>query len=513
VTRGTARTHRLAGQASIERAVELLLKAVHAGDDARKQARSAAQMLLSGVTELTRHTRVIISPDGALHQLPFELLETGVGRTLLDSHVVSYVPSGSVLAVLRDRKGAPAPARAALAISASPTTGGSTQSTNGEPLPGPIDRGVYDLDVSKLQPLPSANDEARSVAAALGEGRSIVLLGESATELDLKRQPLHDFRVVHFAVHGLISTRVPARSALLLRPAGAEDGILQAREILTLRLAADLVTLAEKRRIRVAGTINGHSLHATLVPTKAGTHRLYINGGMRAAAGVSVGDRVTLELRVLQFNDADLPEDLAHALTKASLRPRFDALSASHRRELLRSIEDARSETNRAARIERTLRHLRGESTQQAKSAAVDKPLWICPKCGHPFVTKNMNHSCARHELDEVFHGKPRHIRQLFDRFRALVHERGPTTMIVYRDRVAFMVKVRFGGATPKRNHLELGFWFTERDEDPRFSKIETIATNAHVHRAKIRALHELDDDVRQWIDRAYRVGCREHLR
>jgi hypothetical protein len=169
------------------------------------------------------------------------------------------------------------------------------------------------------------------------------------------------------------------------------------------RVSVAFAAFAEKRRIRVAGTINGHSFHATLVPTKAGTHRLYINGGMRAAAGVSVGDRVTLELRALQFNDVDLPEDLAHALTKASLRRRFDALSASHRRELLRSIEDARSETNRAARVERTLCHLRGERSQRAKRAVVDKPLWICPKCGHPFVTQNMNHSCARHELDEVF--------------------------------------------------------------------------------------------------------------
>ena len=40
---------------------------------------------------------------------------------------------------------------------------------------------------------------------------------------------------------------------------------------------------AEHGRVRVAGTINGHPLHATLVPTKEGKHRLYVNGGMRAA--------------------------------------------------------------------------------------------------------------------------------------------------------------------------------------------------------------------------------------
>lgn len=269
----------------------------------------------------------------------------------------------------------------------------------------------------------------------------------------------------------------------------------------------------DRGRIRVAGTLDGHPVHATIVPSRSGKYRLYVSGGMRAAAGVDVGDRVALKLRPLRRDEVDLPRDLATALRQASLRHRFDALSVSHRRELLRSIEDARSASNRTTRIERTLRHLQGETTQQPKPALIDRPLWICPKCGHPFVTRNMHHSCTRHELGGVFRGKSEHVRALFDRFRAMVEARGPTIMIVYRDRVGFMVKVRCCGAVPRKDHLEIGFWFTERVEDPRFSKIETIATNAHVHRAKIRDLAELDDHASRWIDRAYRVGCREHLR
>jgi hypothetical protein len=103
-------------------------------------------------------------------------------------------------------------------------------------------------------------------------------------------------------------------------------------------------------------------------------------------------------------------------------------------------------------------------------------------------------------------------VRARCARYRALVDERGPTTMVVYRDRVAFMEKVRFAGASPKRDHLELGFWFTERDDHPRLSKVETISTNTHIHNVRIRELHELDDDVRRWIDRSYRIGRREHL-
>jgi CHAT domain-containing protein len=171
---------------------------------------------------------------------------------------------------------------------------------------------LYDLDVSKLQPLPSANDEVRSVAAALGAGESTVLLGESATELDLKRQPLEDFRVVHFAVHGLISTRVPARSALLLRPSGAEDGLLQAREILTLRLGADLVTLSACDS--GSGTIHGREGVASLV-------RPFLAAGGRAVVANlwTADDRFSLALMREFYHQLAAGKDVGAALRQAKL--------------------------------------------------------------------------------------------------------------------------------------------------------------------------------------------------
>ena len=99
-------------------------------------------------------------------------------------------------------------------------------------------RRIYDIDASKLPPLPAASDEARAVAAAFGASRSTLLIGESASEAEVKHLRLSDYRVLHFAVHGITSTKSPARSALLLRPGGAEDGLLQAREILTMPYCA-----------------------------------------------------------------------------------------------------------------------------------------------------------------------------------------------------------------------------------------------------------------------------------
>jgi CHAT domain-containing protein len=189
------------------------------------------------VSELAHTARVIISPDGELHEVPFELLPYDSDRSMLETHVVSYVPSGSVLSVLRARTGDNSPARTALAVSAS---------SDGPPIPAGtsgITRAVYDFDGSQLRPLPSANDEARAVVTILG-GTATALVGDAATESAIKQQPLGDYDVLHFAVHGIPSARYPARAALLVRGGGGEDGMLQAREILEWRLRAELVTLS-----------------------------------------------------------------------------------------------------------------------------------------------------------------------------------------------------------------------------------------------------------------------------
>lgn len=239
VSRRTARVQRLAAATSLERDVKSMLAKVRAGTNSSAEAGVVSRSLLGSIKELATASRLIVSPDSVLHQVPFELLEPGTGGRLLDSHVVSYTPSGSVLALLRERPSGLAPARLALAVSATIDGGGIP-----EPSGAPIARGVHDVQVRDLRPLPSAADEARAVVSILGSSAGTTLLGERATEAAVKQQPLEDYRVLHFAVHGLPSSHFPTRAALLVRPGGQEDGLLQASEILSLRLRADLVTLS-----------------------------------------------------------------------------------------------------------------------------------------------------------------------------------------------------------------------------------------------------------------------------
>jgi CHAT domain-containing protein len=73
-----------------------------------------------------------------------------------------------------------------------------------------------------------------------------LLLGAKATESAFKRFTLADYRVIHLAVHGFASTTDSNRAALVLLsdPTAGEDGLLQAAEIVQLKLNADLVILS-----------------------------------------------------------------------------------------------------------------------------------------------------------------------------------------------------------------------------------------------------------------------------
>ncbi len=266
-------------------------------------------------------------------------------------------------------------------------------------------------------------------------------------------------------------------------------------------------------RVSFEGTLNKAAIRGTLIPVGRGRHRLYVNGGMRAAAGVAVGDTVSFELHATRPGTVRLPADVSVALRRVKgARAAFDVLSPSHRREILRYIDDARTPETRQRRILKTAEHVLGKATPSARRGR-DRALWTCPRCGNQFVNRNQYHSCKRHDLSEPFAGKPVRIRKLFDRFRAMVEACGPVKMLPYRDKVGFMVRVRFAGAVPRTGWLEIGFWLPRRVEHPRFHKVETIYLNAHVHLLRITEPAELDHDVAAWLKEAYAVGCQQHLR
>ena len=233
---------------------------------------------------------------------------------------------------------------------------------------------------------------------------------------------------------------------------------------------------------------------------------------MRSAAGVAAGDSVAFTLRAVGPDHVTVPTDILNMLRRTEgAESAFQALAPSHRRELLRYIDDARTPQTRTKRTSRMIDSILNKRPT-AKRGRPRRPLWVCPECGNEFVNRNQYHACERYTLAHPFAGRPESIRELFDAFLAMVRECGPVNVLPSRDSVVLMVRVRFARAVPRTRWLDVGFWLPRRFDDSRFHRVETISPNAHVHVLRITGIEQLDSQVAEWLREAYSVGCQEHL-
>ncbi len=177
--------------------------------------------------------RLIVVPDGPLHDLPFEALPGGTGgrRFLVEDFEIAYAASAALLADLK-RRGGPAAYRMDFLGLAAPEPFRIWRLAEGGPMRFPA--------------LPFAAGEVRTIGRMFPRAKRTILTGRKASELRLKALPLGDYRVIHIAAHGFFQDGRWWRSAMRLRgePDAAEDGLLQPADIESLRLPSELVVLS-----------------------------------------------------------------------------------------------------------------------------------------------------------------------------------------------------------------------------------------------------------------------------
>ncbi len=262
------------------------------------RAHALYKALFGQVEDLIKGKQLLIVPSGPLTQLPFQVLVTQSPASgdyksaawLSRDHAITVLPAVSSLKALR-RVARPSAATKPMIGFGNPLLDGDqadpkygayfkkraalareNQSCPATPARTPMQRlaslfglrrgvapmavrGLADVDVLKAQlPLPETRDELCAVARDLGADPGEMRLGARATEREVKALSasgaLAQYRIVHFATHGVLAGQLDpkAEPGLILTPpetaSEEDDGYLTASEIAALKLDADWVILS-----------------------------------------------------------------------------------------------------------------------------------------------------------------------------------------------------------------------------------------------------------------------------
>ncbi|HSS21685.1 MAG TPA: CHAT domain-containing protein [Pyrinomonadaceae bacterium] len=225
------------------------------------------QVALAPAAAMIGNRRLVIVADGALNFVPFEALVT-TDRTgdyssldyLIKTNKVSYAPSASVTAAVRDQKKS---AGRNILLVADPVFSANDPRlpTNHADMRTEVTRGlgldsaVKDATGQATQtsePLPrlaGTRIEAEQIGrlAKASGAQADLWLDLGANEFDLKSRDIQSYRAVHIATHGVLDAMRPQFSGLVLSQVGNQpddDGFLRTGEVFNLKLGAPLVMLS-----------------------------------------------------------------------------------------------------------------------------------------------------------------------------------------------------------------------------------------------------------------------------
>jgi CHAT domain-containing protein/ketosteroid isomerase-like protein len=189
------------------------------------------QLVAPAEKQLRGKNRLIIVPDDILWEAPFQALKSADGRFLIESAAVSYTPS---LTVLRE-----------VVKLSKPRSDGPMLAMGNPKLAGPtISRAKDVMSGSSFEPLPEAERMVTGLGRLYGSSAR-VYVGTEARE-DIFKLQAANYRILQLSTHGVINDRSPMYSHLVLAQSGdgKEDGLLEAWEIMQMKLNADLVVLS-----------------------------------------------------------------------------------------------------------------------------------------------------------------------------------------------------------------------------------------------------------------------------
>ena len=279
----------------------------------QRAALQLSQIVLRPVAQLLGTKRLLIVSDGALHYIPFSALpipgRSADSTPLVVEHEIVNLPSASVLAEIRRQRSGRPKLPGMVAVLADPVFD-ANDTRVGTRFPGAptvntpairtrdLTRAATDMGLSRngrvyLDRLLYSRKEADAVMAVVPQGKGFQALDFDASRSTAMSGLLSKYRIVHFATHGLLNSKHPELSGLVLslvnKQGKRQDGFLKLQDIYDLKLPADLVVLSGCET-GLGEQINGEGLIGL-------TRGFMYAGASRVVASLwSVSDSATADL-------------------------------------------------------------------------------------------------------------------------------------------------------------------------------------------------------------------------
>ena len=254
VSRDSVKTYELPSRSRIEAAARAGYRELSMREEGGA-VRALSRMLLGPLDAELGRRRLAVVTEGALQYIPFSALTAADGTALVATHEIVSLPSASTLRILREQSGQrPVPPRT-VAVFGDPVFDRNDprvvkpdSQLAAESSTDVLTRSAADAGLTHFDRLLSTRAEADAIAGFAGPSKGREFLDFDATREAAASPELAQYRIVHFAVHGLLNNRHPELSGLVFslvdRQGRARNGFLQAFEVYNLRLSADLVVLS-----------------------------------------------------------------------------------------------------------------------------------------------------------------------------------------------------------------------------------------------------------------------------
>ncbi len=199
---------------------------------------------------LAGRTTICIVPDGPLWNLPFQAVQNADDKYLLEMYSIYYAPSLLVLGEMRKRssglESSPLGRQSRRTSATKPNNDAQLYAVGNPSFGGDSMASAQALRNTPFVSLPETEKEVEKLRIEVyGPLASAVRVGPAARE-DTVKAEIGEYRVLHFATHGVLDDKNPLYSYLVLAPGAdsKEDGLLEAWELMHMDLKAELAVLS-----------------------------------------------------------------------------------------------------------------------------------------------------------------------------------------------------------------------------------------------------------------------------